>query len=61
MIAIALLVGVVVGLVSGVVGIGGGVLFIPALVWLFGMNQHKAQGTSPAGRAPGSGGHLCLF
>jgi len=46
MIALALLVGVVVGLVSGVVGIGGGVLFIPALVWLFGMNQHKAQGTS---------------
>ncbi len=46
MIVIALLVGLVVGLVSGVVGIGGGVLFIPALVWLFGMNQHKAQGTS---------------
>jgi uncharacterized protein len=46
MIALALLVGLVVGLVSGVVGIGGGVLFIPALVWLFGMNQHKAQGTS---------------
>ncbi len=46
MIALALLVGVVVGLVSGVVGIGGGVLFIPALVWLFGMNQHRAQGTS---------------
>jgi hypothetical protein len=46
MIAQALLVGIVVGLVSGVVGIGGGVLFIPALIWLFGMNQHKAQGTS---------------
>jgi uncharacterized membrane protein YfcA len=42
----ALLVGVVVGLVSGVVGIGGGILFVPALVWLFGMNQYKAQGTS---------------
>jgi uncharacterized membrane protein YfcA len=40
------LVGVVVGLVSGVVGIGGGILFIPALVWLLGMDQHKAQGTS---------------
>lgn len=43
---IAVLVGVVVGLVSGVVGIGGGVLFVPALVWLFGMDQYKAQGTS---------------
>jgi hypothetical protein len=41
-----LLVGLVVGLVSGVVGIGGGVLFVPALVWLLGMSQHKAQGTS---------------
>jgi uncharacterized membrane protein YfcA len=32
--------------VSGVVGIGGGILFIPALVYLLGMDQHKAQGTS---------------
>jgi uncharacterized membrane protein YfcA len=40
------LIGVVVGMVSGVVGIGGGILFVPALVWLIGMNQHKAQGTS---------------
>jgi len=41
-----LLVGAVVGMVSGVVGIGGGILFVPALVWLAGMSQHKAQGTS---------------
>jgi len=41
-----LLVGLVVGLFSGVVGIGGGILFVPALVWLVGMDQHKAQGTS---------------
>jgi len=41
-----LLVGLVVGMVSGVVGIGGGILFVPALVWLAGMDQHKAQGTS---------------
>ena len=40
------LVGVVVGMVSGVVGIGGGILFVPALVWLVGMDQHRAQGTS---------------
>ena len=43
---IILLVGLVVGMVSGVVGIGGGILFVPALVWLLGMDQHKAQGTS---------------
>lgn len=41
-----LLIGLVVGAVSGVVGIGGGVLFIPALVYLFRMDQLKAQGTS---------------
>jgi uncharacterized membrane protein YfcA len=41
-----LLVGLVVGIVSGVVGIGGGILFVPALIWLVGMDQHKAQGTS---------------
>jgi uncharacterized protein len=41
-----LLVGVVVGLFSGVVGIGGGILFVPALIWLLGMSQLKAQGTS---------------
>jgi len=43
---IILLIGLVVGMVSGVVGIGGGILFVPALIWLLGMNQHKAQGTS---------------
>ncbi|MGD0682627.1 MAG: sulfite exporter TauE/SafE family protein [Terracidiphilus sp.] len=41
-----LLVGLLVGVFSGVVGIGGGILFVPALVWLAGMSQHKAQGTS---------------
>jgi len=41
-----LLVGLVVGMVSGVVGIGGGILFVPALIWLAGMDQHRAQGTS---------------
>jgi hypothetical protein len=41
-----LLVGLVVGVFSGVVGIGGGILFVPALIWLLGMDQHKAQGTS---------------
>lgn len=43
---IILLLGVGVGLVSGVVGIGGGILFVPALIGLLGMSQLKAQGTS---------------
>ena len=41
-----LLVGLIVGVISGIVGIGGGILFVPALIWLLGMHQHKAQGTS---------------
>ncbi len=41
-----LLIGLGVGVISGVVGIGGGILFIPALVYLLGMDQYKAQGTS---------------
>lgn len=41
-----LLLGLVVGLVAGVVGTGGGVLIVPALVLFFHMNQRKAQGTS---------------
>ena len=43
---LTLLIGVFVGMFSGVVGIGGGILFVPALVWLYGMDQLKAQGTS---------------
>ncbi|MDE3164065.1 MAG: sulfite exporter TauE/SafE family protein, partial [Acidobacteriota bacterium] len=27
-------------------GLGGGILFVPALVWLLHMDQHRAQGTS---------------
>jgi uncharacterized membrane protein YfcA len=46
MTGLALLLGVFIGVISGIVGIGGGVLFIPALIWIFGMDQHKAQGTS---------------
>jgi uncharacterized membrane protein YfcA len=48
MIFLYLLLGLLVGVLSGIVGIGGGILIIPALVYLFHMNQHKAQGTSLA-------------
>ena len=41
-----LLLGLLIGLLSGVVGIGGGVIIVPALVYVFRMSQHKAQGTS---------------
>jgi len=41
-----LLIGALVGVVSGVIGIGGGVLLVPILVWYLKMDQIKAQGTS---------------
>ena len=43
-----LITGLVVGLSSGVVGVGGGVFVIPILVFLFGFSQKMAQGTSLA-------------
>lgn len=46
MIVSYILLGLLVGFLSGVVGIGGGVLIVPALVYVFHMSQHKAQGTS---------------
>lgn len=41
-----LILGVLAGFMSGLVGIGGGILIVPALVLLFGLNQKEAQGTS---------------
>ena len=45
---ICLLVGVSAGALSGLIGIGGGVFIVPALVYFFGMSQHRAQGTTLA-------------
>ncbi len=40
--------GLVAGLLSSLVGIGGGIVIVPALVFLFAMSQKMAQGTSLA-------------
>lgn len=40
--------GLAAGICSGMFGIGGGVILIPALVFLFGLTQHQAQGTTLA-------------
>ncbi|MCX6825759.1 MAG: sulfite exporter TauE/SafE family protein [candidate division Zixibacteria bacterium] len=43
-----LLLGLFAGTLGGLVGIGGGVIIIPALIFLFGLTQHQAQGTTLA-------------
>ncbi len=43
-----ILIGVLAGILSGLVGVGGGVVMVPLLVLLLGFNQHQAQGTSLA-------------
>ncbi|MFH0827832.1 MAG: sulfite exporter TauE/SafE family protein [Candidatus Omnitrophota bacterium] len=40
--------GLVAGILSGMFGIGGGIVLVPALVFLFGLTQHQAQGTTLA-------------
>lgn len=40
------LLGLVVGVISGMMGIGGAVFLVPALVYFFGFQQHTAQGTT---------------
>jgi len=43
-----LIIGLVAGLLSGMIGIGGGIVIVPALVYFLAMDQHMAQGTSLA-------------
>jgi uncharacterized membrane protein YfcA len=47
-----LLLGLVAGVFSGLIGIGGAIIIIPSLVLLAGMSQHIAQGTTLALMVP---------
>ena len=42
------LLGLVSGIISGLFGVGGGIIIVPALVFLLGYSQHRAVGTSLA-------------
>jgi hypothetical protein len=44
--------GLVAGIFSGLIGIGGAIIIIPSLVLLFGLSQHTAQGTTLALMVP---------
>lgn len=46
MIGEAVGVGIAAGILSGMFGVGGGVLFVPALVLFFDLSQVRAEGTS---------------
>jgi uncharacterized membrane protein YfcA len=52
MILAYIVLGVAAGVLSGLVGIGGGILIVPALVILFSMTQQQAQGTTLALMVP---------
>jgi uncharacterized membrane protein YfcA len=43
-----LLIGILAGAISGLIGIGGGVIIVPCLIFIFGYSQHMAQGTTLA-------------
>jgi uncharacterized membrane protein YfcA len=52
MLLIIIGIGIFTGIMAGMLGIGGAVVMIPALVFLLGFSQHMAQGTSLAVMLP---------
>ena len=40
------LIGLAAGMLSGLIGVGGGIIVVPALVYFLGFSQYQAQGTS---------------
>lgn len=47
-----IILGLVAGILGGMFGIGGGTILIPVMVYLFGLTQHQAQGTTLAIMVP---------
>ena len=43
---ILIIIGLLAGVLSGLVGVGGGILMIPLLIIFLGLTQHEAQGTA---------------
>jgi uncharacterized protein len=45
-VVIVIIIGIAAGILGGLVGVGGGIIIVPALVYLLGFSQKTAQGTS---------------
>ena len=43
---VLIIIGLLAGILSGLVGVGGGIIMIPLLIILLGLTQHQAQGTA---------------
>ncbi|MGA2407897.1 MAG: sulfite exporter TauE/SafE family protein [Bacteroidales bacterium] len=52
MLLILIVIGIITGVMAGMLGIGGAIIMIPALVFLMGISQQTAQGTSLAVMLP---------
>jgi len=52
MLLILIVIGIITGVMAGMLGIGGAIIMIPALVFLLGISQQSAQGTSLAVMLP---------
>jgi uncharacterized membrane protein YfcA len=52
MLLLLILIGVITGVMAGMLGIGGAIIMIPALVFFMGFSQQMAQGTSLAVMLP---------
>jgi uncharacterized protein len=52
MLLILIGIGIITGIMAGMLGIGGAIIMIPALVFLLGISQQMAQGTSLAVMLP---------
>lgn len=47
-----IIIGIITGVAAGLLGIGGAIIMVPALVFIIGLTQHQAQGTSLAVMLP---------